>query len=209
VLLALLLYRYRRKRRVQAFLTKFTPFKVSPYTDDERKRSSMGAGLLFTDGYHGDALMQDKRSTLGYGSILPPPVTQPNPAAARPERSDGPPQIVTSFATRRPGSPTSPFDVSPLSDNFPQSPAPIVARRSSQDSLGGVSIASSGVFSASLLTWPVPPSGAASVVTSPPSSSHENISELAARWKPMTPTKPTSPTEPLTPSNWQRPDGWD
>lgn len=209
MLLALFLYRYRRARRVQAFLIKYTPFRVSPYTDDEKKRSSMGGGLLFTDGYHGDALMGERRSTLGYGTIPPPPVTQPDPAAARPERPDGPPQITTSFGTRRPGSPISPFEVSPLSDSFPQSPPPIVSKRASQDSVGGVSIASSGVFSASLLTWPVPPSAAPSIMTSPPSSSHDNIAALAARYKPMTPTHPTPPAQPLSPSNWERPAGWD
>lgn len=217
VLLALLLYRNRHKRRVQAFLTKFTPFKMSGYTDLDRKRSSMGGGLLFTDGYHGDALMNEKRSSLGYGTGLPPPVTHPNPATTRPERPDGPPQLITTFGNRRPGSPISPFEVSPLSANFPQSPPPTVPRRSSQDSLGGISIASSGIFSPSLLSWPMPPSGAPSVTTSPPPTSHGNqLAELAAKYQPMTPTKPMTPTgnfmapsQPATPSNWQKPPGWD
>jgi hypothetical protein len=73
VLLALFLYRYRHRRRVQAFLTKYTPFKVAPYTDLERKRSSLGAGLLFTDGCHGDALMTEKRGTVDYGAFSPRP----------------------------------------------------------------------------------------------------------------------------------------
>ena len=228
MLLALVLYKYRHKRRVQAFLNKYTPFKVSAYSDLEKKRSSMGAGLLFTDGYHGDALMNEKRSSLGYGAILPTPVTQPDPAAARPERSDGPPQLVTSFiSSNRPGSPISPFEVSPLSAEFPRSPPPTVPRRSSQDSLGGVSIASSSVFSPSLLSWPIPPSGTQSMMSLPPSSSqgmplppsssHGNLSQLAAKYQPLTPTRPPmTPTnnpsmlsQPATPSNWKKPAGWD
>jgi hypothetical protein len=220
VLLALLLYRYRRTRRVQAFLNKYTPFKATPYTETEKKRSSMGAGLLFTDGCHGDALMTEtNRGTLGYGTMQPSPVAHPNPTVARPERADGPPQLViAALPTRRPGSPTSPFEVSPLSSTFPQSPPRAVApRRTSQDSLGGISIASSGVFSPSLLSWPAPPSGAPSVMTSPPASSHGNISDLAAKYKPMTPTpmtpitptQPFPPRSPVSPSNWQKPSGWD
>ena len=220
VLLALLLYRYRRTRRVQAFLNKYTPFKATPYTENEKKRSSMGAGLLFTDGCHGDALMTEtNRGTVGYGTMQPSPVAHPNPTVARPERADGPPQLViAALPTRRPGSPASPFEVSPLSSTFPQSPPRAVApRRTSQDSLGGISIASSGVFSPSLLSWPAPPSGAPSVMTSPPASSHGNISDLAAKYKPMTPTPmaPMTPTQPLpprspvSPSNWQKPSGWD
>lgn len=218
MLLALLLYRYRHKRRVQAFLTKFTPFKTSAYTDIEKKRSSMGADLLFTDGYHGDALMNEKRSSFGYGTVLPAPVTHPNPATTRPERPDGPPPLITTFGNRRPDSPISPFEVSPLSINFPQSPPPTVPRRSSQDSLGGISIASSGIFSPSLLSWPMPPSGPPSVGTAtPPATSHgHQLSELAAKYKPMIPTKPMTPTgkqitssQPATPSNWQKPAGWE
>ena len=225
VLLALILYKYRHKRRVQAFLNKFTPFKVAAYSDLEKKRSSMGAGLLFTDGYHGDALMNEKRTSLGYGAILPAPVTHPDPAAARPERPDGPPQLTTAFSNRRPGSPISPFEVSPVSAEFPRSPPPTVPRRASQDSLGGVSIASSSVFSPSLLSWPSPPSGTQSVMSlppstshgMPPSTSHGNLAQLAAKYQPLTPTKPPmTPTgnpgmssQPVTPSNWQKPSGWD
>ncbi len=228
MLLALVLYKYRHKRRVQAFLNKFTPFKVAAYSDLEKKRSSMGAGLLFTDGYHGDALMAEKRSSLGYGAIFPPPVTHPDPAAARAERPDGPPQLVTSFiSSNRASSLISPFEVSPLSAEFPRSPPPTVPRRASQDSLGGVSIASSSVFSPSLLSWPVPPSGTQSVMSLPPSSSqgtsfppsssHGNLSQLAAKYQPLTPTRPPMtpsnntpmPSQPVTPSNWQKPPGWD
>ncbi len=217
VLLALLLYRYRHKRRVQAFLNKCTPFKVSAYTDSEKKRSSMGASLLFTGGYHGDALMNEKQSTVGYGAILPAPVTHPDPAAARPQRADGPALLITTLGTRRPDSPlTSPFEVSPFSDGFPQSPPPTVPRRSSQDSLGGISIASSDIFSPSLLSWPMPPSsGAERAGSSRPPSSH--LSDLAAKYQPLTPTKPMTPSgrprtpsQPATPSsNWQKPPGWD
>jgi hypothetical protein len=221
VLLALLLYKYRYKRHVQAFLGKVTPFRISPYTKSEKKRSSMGAGLLFTNGYHGVTLINEKRST-----NLPAPVTYPDPAATRPESPDGPPQLITTLGNRRPSSPISPFYVSPLSIGFPQIPAPTVPRRSSQESLGSISItssdilspflqtvphrssrdslssiASSGIFSLSLLSWPVPPSVAPSVGTSPPatSSSHINLSELAACYKPLTPLKPTTPMQPMTP----------
>ncbi|KXX80200.1 hypothetical protein MMYC01_204255 [Madurella mycetomatis] len=204
--LAALIYRYRRTRHVQAFLRKFTPFKISPYTKSEKKRSSMGAGLLFTDGLLGDALMNEKRSTVGYGTTLPPPVTHPNPAMARPERPDGPPVINTVVANNRASTPISPclIDVSPLSPGFPMSPPPTVAKRSSQDSLGGVSIASSGIFSPSLLSWPMPPSEAPSTTTSRPPSPHG--AEMAARYPPMPPLKPMTP---LSPSNWQKPPNWD
>jgi hypothetical protein len=242
VLLALLLYRYRRTRRVQAFLAKCTPFKVAPYSDLEKQRSSMGADLLFTDGHHGDVFLSsnEKRHSLGYGTILPPPpVTQPDRTASRPlERPDGPlpaPLITAALprSQQRPGSPMSPFDVSPMSPGFPQSPPPTVGpRRSSQDSLGGISIASSGIFSPSLLSWPMPPSTG----TSPPSTSHanhsssnshgtnnntNNLAELQAKYKPLTPSRPTTggnggvvakpmtPVTPASPSNWKKPPGWD
>ncbi|KAL2192545.1 hypothetical protein P885DRAFT_64819 [Corynascus similis CBS 632.67] len=220
VLLALILYKYRRNRRVQSFLNRYTPFKTSAYTDLERKRSSLGAGLLFTDGCHGDALMQETRGALGYGTMLAAAVALPHPAATPRERPVSPPQIATTtLPARRPGSPLSPFEVSPLSAHFPATPPPAVARRTSQDSVGGISIASSGVFSPSLLSWPAPPSAAPSIMTSPPASSQGNLADLAAKYKPMTPTKPTeqsnrtsiprvSPT-PASPSNWQKPPGWD
>ncbi|KAL2168164.1 hypothetical protein VTG60DRAFT_332 [Thermothelomyces hinnuleus] len=220
VLLALVLYKYRHKRRVQAFLAKYTPFRTSGYTDIEKKRSSMGAGLLFTDGSHGDVLMQQNRSTFRYGTMVSSAVEQPHPAATPRERPDGPPQIITTtLPARRPGTPLSPFEVSPLSSGYPQSPPPAVARRSSQDSVGGVSIASSGVFSPSLLSWPAPPSAAPSTTTSPPPSSHGNLADLAAKYKPLTPTKPTDPLNrssiravsptPASPSTWQKPADWD
>lgn len=228
VLLALLVYTNRRRPRVHAFLVKYMPFKVSPYSDLQRKRSSLGADLLFTDGSHGDALMTEHRGGAGYGTMVPP-VTQPSRAAARPERFDGPPQITTTIVSGRPNSPTNPFDVSPLSPDFPQSPPPVIpARRTSQDSVGGISIASSGVFSPSLLSWPVPPSGSTSTGPSPPPSSHEhltNLADLQAKYKPLTPTTkpvtpvspvgsafpvmPVSPPTPVNRSNWTKPPGWD
>jgi hypothetical protein len=61
----------------------------------------------------------------------------------------------------------------------------------------------------------MPPSAAPSVGTSPPASSHGNLAELAARYKPLEPTKPMTPTtsmaapKPATPSNWKKPPGWD
>ncbi|AEO68357.1 uncharacterized protein THITE_128078 [Thermothielavioides terrestris NRRL 8126] len=172
----------------------------------------MGAGLLFTDGHHGDVLMNEKRTSIGYGTLLPSPVTHPSPTAARAERPDVPPPLVTTVPARRPESPMSPFEVSPMSPGFPQTPPPTVPRRSSQDSVGGISIASSGVFSPSLLSWPMPPSAAPSAGTSPPTTSHGNVADLAARYKPMTPTKPTTPMKPVappTPSNWKKPADWD
>lgn len=221
VFLALFLYKYRRTRRVQAFLSRFTPFTVAPYTDLEKKRSSMGAGLLFTDGYHGDVLMDEKRHSIGYGTILAPPLTHPDRATTRPERADAPPPLITTLPQhRRPGSPISPFEMSPMSPGFPQSPphATVGPRRSSQDSLGGISIASSGIFSPSLMSWPMPPSTTGG--SSPPTTSHgpgeqptTNLADLAARYKPLTPTtKPSTPARlatPATPSNWQKPAGWD
>lgn len=196
-----MLYRYRRKPRVQAFLTKFTPFKISPYTRAERDRSSIGAGLLFTDGCHGDALMTEKTHTLGYGTILP---TEPDRTAARPERGDALPPIITTFAHNRSCSPTSPFEVSPLSVTFPRSPAPAVPRRSSQESLGGASIASSGIFSASMLSFPMPPSSAPSFHNSPPPTSHDPFADPALRYH-----QPVQSSKPATPSNWKKPEGWD
>lgn len=202
-MLALLLYKYRHTRRVQKFLNKFTPIKTSPYTKAERNRSSMGGGLLFSDGSHGDALMTEKTGAHHYGTILP---AEPNPTAARPERGDALPPIITTFANKRPSSPISPFEVSPLSATFPKSPAPAVAKRSSQESLGGVSIASSGIFSASMLSFPMPPSAAPSFQSSPPTTSHGSsyLADLASLYH-----QPQQASKPATPSNWQKPVGWD
>ena len=230
VLLALLLYKYRYKHHVQAFLGKVTPFEISPYTKWERKRLSVGAGLLFSDGYHGDTLMGEKWST-----GLPAPVTYPDPAATRLESPDAPPRPITTLGNKSRSSLVNLFYVSPLSMRFPQTPPPTVSRGSSQEILESVSIsssdilispflqtlpdrsnreslisiASSGVFSPSLLSWPGPPSVAPSVGTSPSatSGSQSNLSGLAARYKPLTPTKPATPmqlmrpVQPATPPN--------
>lgn len=225
-LLTLLLFRYRHNRRVRAFLGKFSFLNLSPYSRIE-KRSSMGAGLLFTDGHHGDALMNEKRATVDYGTAatttatLPAPVTHPTPTAARPERLlDSPPPLIPGLPSKRSSTPTNPFEdpsMSSSSAGMPQSPAPTVApRRCSQESIGGASIASSGIFSPSLLSWPMPPSSAGSVKSSsPPSTSHgpggnknnnNNLAELAAKYQPLTPTKPSF--TPASPSNWMKPDGW-
>ncbi|KAK4131289.1 hypothetical protein BT67DRAFT_388618, partial [Trichocladium antarcticum] len=162
----------------------------------------IGAGLLFTDGCHGDALMSEKRRTFGYGTVMP---AQPNPTAAPPERGDALPPIITTFAHRRSLSPISPFDVSPLSATFPRSPAPAIPRRSSQESLGGASIASSGIFSASMLSFPMPPSAAPSCHGSPPPTAHDRLPELALRCQ----HRPVPPPKPANPSNWKKPAGWD
>lgn len=168
---------------MQAFLAKYTPFKILPYTKSDKKRSSMGDGLLFSDGQHGDALMNEKTSAFGYGTILPAPVTQPNPAVSRPQRADAPPPLVITTASKRSSSPVSPFEVSPLSGEFPASPAPAIPRRSSQDSMGGVSIASSGILSPSLLSWPLPPSSAPTPRSSPPTTSHGYLNNMTDRYQ--------------------------
>ncbi|KAL2021890.1 hypothetical protein VTK56DRAFT_6485 [Thermocarpiscus australiensis] len=195
VLLALLLYRYRRTRRVQTFLIKFAPFKISPYTKAEKKRSSMGAGLLFSCAGPGESPMNEKRSTLDYGTILPAPVTQPNPARAPPERPDAPLLDAALVSNKRSSTPVSPFldDASPLSPGFPKSPSPTVPRRSSQDSVGAASVASSGMFSPSLVDWPMPPSAAPSIMSSPPSTSHGPLPEFAPRFQLMSFSKPGTP----------------
>ncbi|KAL1837292.1 hypothetical protein VTJ49DRAFT_4058 [Mycothermus thermophilus] len=107
-LLVLLLYKYRRTRRVQSFLIKYTPLKISAYTAAEKKRSSMGAGLLFTDGSYGDALIDEKTTTTtpasGYGTITPSTsspgataaaaiITPPSRSALPRERPDAPPAL--------------------------------------------------------------------------------------------------------------------
>lgn len=220
-LVALLLFRSRRNRRVNAFLARFSFLKPSPYSRMD-KRSSMGADLLFTDGHHGDALMNEKRSTLyGTTTIIATqpdsnPLTHPNPTAARPERVlDSPPPLIPGLPSKRFSTPRNPFEDPPESfAGLPQSPPPTVApRRASQESIGGASIASSGIFSPSLLSWPMPPSSSAgSGKSSPPSTSHgpggnkNNLAELAAKYQPLTPTKSWTPA---TPSNWIKPGGWD
>ncbi|KAK0630501.1 hypothetical protein B0T17DRAFT_490190 [Bombardia bombarda] len=187
----------------------------------------MGAGLLFGGGGGGGddhddgAHYDEKRTTLNYGSILPSPVTHPNPTVARsPKHADGPLVLDVGVANGR-TTPDSLFnDPSPMSPFFPKSPSPVMQHnpRSSQDSLGAVSIASSGVFSPSMISWPMPPSTAPSIktTTSPPTTSH-GLSPIVSyepmppvkSVKPVTPRTPKSPMGPLPPSNWEKPPGWE
>ncbi len=220
VLVALLLYKYRYKRHVQAFLGKFGPSWISPSTKWAAKRSSIGAGLLFANGCHADRLMNEK-----WSSNLPTQVTYPDPAATRPESIESLSSFhITALGNRKRSSRDGLFYFSPLSMGFPQTPPPTVPRRS-QESLESVSItssdvlmspflqtvhdrsgreslisiASSGIFSPSLLSWPAPPSAAPGIGASPPPTSgpQTDLSELAARYKSLTPTKLC--TRPLTP----------
>ncbi|KAK0611730.1 hypothetical protein B0T14DRAFT_334356 [Immersiella caudata] len=185
----------------------------------------MGADLLFWDDREpvmeekGTAQNQNRQSfrqslrqsfrqsRLDYGSTLPGPVTLPNPTAAPlSKRSDGPPvlNLTLSNSNRPETPPLGDFVVSPMSANFPRSPSPTFpSPRNSQGSLGGVSIASSGVISPSLFSWPMPPSTAGSIA-SPPVTSHGPTAstDRTARFKSM-----ASP-QPAPPSNWKRPDNW-
>lgn len=138
----------------------------------------MGNGLLFSDvGDCRDSAMyfgNEKRRTLNYGNTtLPAPVTHPSPTVAR-SRSRSPPPVLDMSIIDRPNSQLL-IDFAPLTPGFPRSPSPTLSipRRSSQDSVtSGTSIASSGVMSPSLLSWPMPPSTAPSVKATPPSTSH-------------------------------------
>lgn len=216
LILLALLYKYRRTRRVQSFLIKFTPLKISPYSKLDRKRSSMGSELMF--GCRGEGPYTDEKRpwSMNYGSMntAPTAVTQPNPVAARRSlRNDGPPTLELDISlanTERAASPTSQFEPSPLSPCFPNMRTPPPARRSprsSQDSAGGLSIASSGVFNPSIATWPVPSSTANSVPGSPPSTAntYDTGPIIVGR---STPTR-YKPVQPAQPSNWQRPQNWE
>ncbi|KAK0713361.1 hypothetical protein B0T26DRAFT_650721 [Lasiosphaeria miniovina] len=190
----------------------------------------MGKGLLFWDNNDGGGILSEKRNTLNYGSntlnygstTLPGPVTPPNPTAARRSltrtTNDGPPFIDLKIAGSKTPTPSSPFCVSPMSPLFPRSPSPTKSNNprssqdslggvsiSSQDSLGGVSIASSGVMSPSLMSWPVPPSTANSVRSSPPPTgvSERQPEKRPPRYQPMPP-----PSRPARPSNWKKPAEW-
>lgn len=182
-----LLYKYRRTAPVQNFLIKCTPLKVAAYTKRDKRRSSMGKGLLYEDDEPSSPTMTEKGKKIDYGTILPAPVTQPNPTACRsPTKATQPPVLDTTHGARSPTSPDgsghNPFERSStgsgMSDFFPQPPSPTHSNhsrdaRNSIDSLGGVSIASSGIFSASMM----PPSTACSNNSStswasPPSTSH-------------------------------------
>ncbi|KAK3376415.1 hypothetical protein B0T24DRAFT_218934 [Lasiosphaeria ovina] len=173
----------------------------------------MGKGLLFWDNNDGGGgILSEKRNTLNYGSTtLPGTVTPPNPTAARRSltrtTNDGPPFIDLKIAGSKTPTPSSPFCVSPMSPIFPRSPSPTKSNnpRSSQDSLGGVSIASSGVMSPSLMSWPVPPSTANSAHSSPPPTavSERHPEKRPPRYQPMPP-----PSRPAKPSNWKKPAEW-
>ena len=76
LVLALLLYKYRYKDRVRGFLDKFTPFGVAPYTQLDKKRSSLDQDLLFTDrDDHGgvSSAMSEKHPNVLLSP--PPPIT--------------------------------------------------------------------------------------------------------------------------------------
>lgn len=206
---------------MQPIIAKFTPFKISPYSEKEKKRSSMGAGLLFWDERDPGAMTAEKRqseglgqrmsqrfskrqSQLNYGSTLPGPVTAPSPTAApMAQRFDGPPVLSLALGNTRPNSPEG-YLVSPISEaGMPKSPLPTQqSPRNSRGSLsgasiassGGASIASSGVISPSLFSWPMPPSTAGSMI-SPPTTADPSRFQAKA-------------PQPPTPSNWVQPENW-
>jgi len=223
VLVALLLYKYRYRRHVKAFLGKvLRTFRTSPYTRSEKKRSSIGTDLLFTDGGHERTSMHQK-----WSMSLPAPVTHPDPAGTRPESPDDAPSPISTSQNKGPSGPSSLFCVSSSPTGLPQTPPPTVPRQSSHKSLESISItssdislsflphtasdrscreslislASSGVFSSFMLSWAAPPSVAPSVATPSParSSDQRNLSELAARYRPLTPMKPTTSMQPRGP----------
>lgn len=240
LILFALLFKYRRTARVQNFLTKYTPLKVAAYTKRDKKRSSMGKGLLYEDEPTSPTspTMQEKGKAINYGTILPAPVTQPTPTVCRSptKATQVPPVLDTTHGSPRSPTPDphSMFERSPtgMSDYFIQPPSPTHSNhsgrdaRNSVDSLGGVSIASSGIFSASMMGWSMPPSTAdsASSRASPPSTSYSQ----ATQFQPLQPTPPMpvpgtqrqsmqrkagltiAPREGQAgPSNWQdRPDSW-
>ncbi|KAM7219646.1 hypothetical protein V8F06_005027, partial [Rhypophila decipiens] len=217
VLLALL-YKYRRTRRVQSFLHKFTPFKVAPYSKLDRKRSSMGSDLMFGCRGEEEPYSDEKRPwSTNYGSMHATPftdVTHPPVVARRSLRHDGPPVLdidISLANSTRSASPTSDFEPSPLSPSYPNMQTPPAARhspRSSQDTVGGFSIASSGVFNPSLISWPIPPSTANSAMSPPGTANTANTYDtgpiIVGR---STPTR-YKPIQPAPPSNWQRPKDW-
>ncbi|KAK3400636.1 hypothetical protein B0T20DRAFT_347823 [Sordaria brevicollis] len=242
LILFALLFKYRRTARVQNFLIKFTPLKVAAYTKRDKKRSSMGKGLLYEDEPSSPTspTMQEKGKGINYGTILPAPVTQPTPTACRSstKATHEPPVLDTTHGTGSPRSPTpdshSIFERAPtgMSDYFIQPPSPTHSNhsgrdaRNSVDSLGGVSIASSGIFSPSMMSWPMPPpstADSASITTSPPNTSY---SQATHHFQPLQPTPPLcwrskgkapapaglsiAPREgQADPSKWQdRPDSW-
>ncbi|KAM7204218.1 hypothetical protein V8F20_003631, partial [Naviculisporaceae sp. PSN 640] len=221
LVLVALLYKYRRTRRVQSFLIRFTPLKIAPYSKLDRKRSSMGSDLMFGCRGEQEPYTDEKRTwSMNYGSMdNATPVTHPNPVASRRSRTDVPPllELDISLANSvRSASPTSQFEPSPLSPSYPNMRTPPPARhspRTSQDSTGGLSIASSGVFNPSMITWPMPPSTANSAIGSPPGTSHTVNTVETYDTGPIivgrsTPTR-YKPIQPAPPSNWRKPQDWD
>ncbi|KAK1781435.1 hypothetical protein QBC45DRAFT_321156 [Copromyces sp. CBS 386.78] len=259
VILFALLFKYRRTACVQNFLIKYTPFRVAAYTKRDKKRSSMGKGLLYEDEPSSPTspTTQEKGKAINYGTILPAPVTQPSPTAQRSptKATHAPPAIdttpsagVSGASVKTPRSPRSPtpdgyrdsmFERSPtgMSDYFPQPPSPTHSNhsdrdaRNSVDSLGGVSIASSGIFSESMMSWPMAPPSTADSATmstraSPPNTSYSQATNPFQPLQPLPPmpvpggsqrqsvlglTRQPSPKEgEAGPSNWRdsRPDSW-
>ncbi|EAA30850.1 hypothetical protein NCU05826 [Neurospora crassa OR74A] len=231
--LFLLLYKYRRNARVQNFLIKYTPLKVAAYTKRDKKRSSMGKGLLLEDDEPTSPTMTEKGKNVNYGTILPAPVTQPNPTASRaPTKAIPPPGLDTAHGLRSPTPNENRHSMfervsTSMSDYFPQPPSPTHSHHSrgnSVESLGGVSIASSGIFSASML----PPSTACSNSTAswalPPSTSHSQAMQfqplqpmpMPMRQSGLSTTQMSSSSSMAAPreghagpSNWRdRPDSW-
>lgn len=172
LLLSLLLYKYRYKSRVQAFFARFAPFRRAPYTQMEKKRSSISEGLLvshYSDGdslmasnrssallaatsthdSHGDSFMASNRSsaiftaTSTHASHRDSLMTSNRSIALLAATST--PQLVPVATTTVSNRCISPLQVSPLSLTFPPSPrltASLCARRTSLDSL--LSTASAG-----------------------------------------------------------------
>jgi len=170
----------------------------------------MGADLLFWDKQDPNDMSEMRKSQLNYGSMLPPPVTQPSRTTAPlSQRREGPPVLELALGNSRPQTPDA---VSPVSagPGYPRSPSPVLpSPRSSVSSMGAASIASSGVISPSLFSWPMPPSTSGSMA-SPPGTSHGVGSAASAAGKtsrfhrPITAQAP----QPAQPSNWQKPANW-
>ena len=134
------------------------------------------------------------------------------PATRRSLGKDGPPLLdltITLSNSVRSSSPTSQFAPSPQSPDFPRMQSPAAARhspRSSQDTIGGLSMASSGFFDPSSITWPVPPSSANSTTGSPPGTAqtYDTGPIITGR---STPNR-YKPMQPAPPSNWKKPQDW-
>ncbi|KAK4225202.1 hypothetical protein QBC38DRAFT_483522 [Podospora fimiseda] len=193
LILLALLYRYRQTRQIQALRSKVKPFKLTPpYSKREKKRSSMGNGLLFSDiGDCRDWTLYEKRCRSDYGTLVSP-VAHPSPTMPRSPRSDyGPLVLDLSFLD-------TPSSRAALLPDSPSCPSPVVAaRRSSQSSFGGSSVASSEVMSPALISWPTPPSTA--------SGPKPNMSAGRPKYTLM-PRVTSGPG--VMPSNWVKPPDW-